>query len=255
MYVNWGISINLPYYYKKKLNNKYNSIQFHFDNNKITDKDIEKIKFFFNNNKKLKNVFVHSSYKINIGSPFIKHNNKIYNYSIEILEKEIEFMKKLNLKNIVLHTGKNKEHILSNKTVLKNMFVFINYILNNHNINIILETSSGQGSETLCDLKNFVTFIQLFKKNKNYENLGICIDTCHIFQAGYDININKMILEVHKIFKPINDKIKVIHLNDSYHEVGMKIDRHEIIGKGKIKPKQLNKFVSVYRHLSLINEF
>ena len=75
MYVNWGISINLPYYYKKKLNNKYNSIQFHFDNNKITDKDIEKIKFFFNNNKKLKNVFVHSSYKINIGSPFIIHKN------------------------------------------------------------------------------------------------------------------------------------------------------------------------------------
>jgi len=101
------------------------------------------------------------------------------------------------------------------------------------------------------NLKEFVNFISNFSNLDFYKKIGICIDTCHIFQAGYDINNIEEIKLIHEIFKPFENKIKLIHLNDSYHNVGDHIDRHEQIGKGKIQINKLCKFIFPYIKLKI----
>ena len=253
--LNIGYVVMLPLEYKIKINIKYNSIQIKLEHPKLTSIDIDKINYFILNNSHIKFKYVHASYQVNIGSELIINSNDFYSNSFELLQNEISIMKKININNLIIHTGKNKNNFLSNKQVLKNMKKMINLILKKFNINIILETSSCQGSETLCNLNDFVNFISKFKNNKNYDKLNICNDTCHIFQAGYDLNNNDIINKVHNIFKPLKNKIKIIHFNDSYYECGMNIDRHEIIGKGKINIHKLKKFVSVYKNIPLICEF
>lgn len=249
-----GYSIDLPNNYNKKIKEYFNSIQIMLSSTKISVIDINYINKFFKNNKHLKYIFIHSSYKINIGSDFILNKNEFYSNSFDLFQKEINYMKKFKLNNIIIHTGKNKKNIFTQKHVLNNMYNFIKYSLDTFDINIILETSSGQGSETLFNLEDFIKFILKFKNHKKYKNLGICIDTCHIFQAGYDLNNSSVIKKIHKMFEPIENKIKVIHLNDSYYEMGMQIDRHENIGQGHIKVSKLKKFISKYKNIPLILE-
>ena len=240
---------------KYKIPDIINSIQFMFNIKKLSTEELNNIKKIIVNNKHIENIFVHSSYRINIGSDFIINNNGFYSNSYELLLNEVEYMKKLKINNIILHTGKNKKGLTSYDHILNNMRNFIKYTLNTTtNINIILETSSGQGNETLYDLNEFVNFIQSFENEKNYNKLLICIDTCHIFQAGYNINKSSVIQEVHNIFKPVKDKIKLIHLNSSVYDVGNKIDRHANIGEGYIKTSKLKKFASEYKNAVLILE-
>jgi endonuclease IV len=139
------------------------------------------------------------------------------------------------------------------------MVIFIvdifNKLKNNKLIfNILIETVAGQSGEMCYNLNDFVNFIQRFKDLYFYDNIGVVIDTCHIFQAGYDLNNDLELKKVHKIFSPIKNKIKLIHLNDSYHEVGRKIDRHEQLGKGKIKINSLIKFIKPYINVPMILE-
>ena len=249
--IGFSISIEDPDY---NIPEYINSIQFMFNINKLSIGELNTVKKIISNNKHIKNIFVHSSYKINIGSDFIINNNGFYSNSYELLEKEVEYMHKLKINNIILHTGKNKKGLINYEHVLNNMKNFIKYCLKNIDINIILETSSGQGNETLYDLIEFVNFIQSFEDNINYDKLFVCVDTCHIFQAGYDINKNSVIKEVHKILSPIKDKIKLIHLNSSVYKVGSKIDRHANIGEGYIKTEKLKKFVKEYKNVPLILE-
>lgn len=70
-------------------------------------------------------------------------------------------------------------------------------------------------------------------------NLGVCLDTCHIFSAGYDIRNEKIYNKTMNEFDNVIglEKLKIIHLNDSKRELGSKIDRHEHIGKGYIGMK------------------
>ena len=253
--LNIGFSIDINNEnHNYKISDNINSIQFMFNIKKLSIEELNNIKKIIANNKHIENIFIHSSYRINIGSDFIINNNDFYSNSYELLLNEVEYMHKLKINNIILHTGKNKKGLISYDHILNNMRNFIKYTLNNIDINIILETSSGQGNETLYDLDEFVHFIQSFKNEKNYNKLFICIDTCHIFQAGYNINKSSVIKEVHNIFKPVKDKIKLIHLNSSVYDVGNKIDRHANIGEGYIKTSKLKKFASEYKNAILILE-
>ena len=122
------------------------------------------------------------------------------------------------------------------------------------NTNLLIETPAGQGGEMLFQIEELVHFIQKFKNQDFYQNLGLCIDTCHIFQAGYDLNDDQVIKQVHKILEPVKNKIHLIHLNDSQHQVGQHLDRHEQIGRGYIEVDQLIKFMYPYRNIPIILE-
>lgn len=104
------------------------------------------------------------------------------------------------------------------------------------------------------ELPEFVEFIERFHAQQFYPQLQVCLDTCHMFQAGIDFNNSKVIKQTHQILKPIQHKIGLIHLNDSYHKVGARIDRHERIGQGQIQINQLIKFIYPYRDIPMILE-
>ena len=104
------------------------------------------------------------------------------------------------------------------------------------------------------NLDQFVNFILIFKNTAYYKHIGICIDTCHIFQAGYDLNDNAIINKVHTIFTPVKEKIIMLHLNNSFHPYNSHIDRHENLNKGFIQIDKLKKFIKPYKHLPMILE-
>lgn len=240
----------------KKLSNKFNSIQIMFSKNNIkTDdfKNIKKITCLF------KNVYIHASYQINIGAELIPTQENLYNISFDLLINEIIYSNKINAKGIVLHIGKNVKNKYDSDIIYNNMVKFIIELfrkLKNKKIkiNLLLETPAGQGGEMCYNLNEFIEFIQRFKDQYFYDQLNICIDTCHIFQAGYDLNNNNIIKELHELFKPVFNKIKLIHLNDSYNPVGKHIDRHEQLGKGYIEINKLIKFIYPYIKIPFILE-
>lgn len=113
---------------------------------------------------------------------------------------------------------------------------------------ILLETMSGKGSEvgsTFEEIRNIIDKVELNNK------LGVCLDTCHIFSAGYDI-INDLDGVLEKFDKIIGlERLKAIHLNDSMMPFNSHKDRHEKIGKGTIGLDAIIKFINhpKLRHL------
>ncbi len=240
----------------KSLASKFKCIQVMFTKSKLSKDEIKQIKLTVED---YSNIFIHASYQINIGADLFPTQTDLYNVGIDILLQEIEYGKRIDMDGIVLHTGKNVKKKFDPDFVYNNMVKFIIELFNKLEtrkikINLLIETCAGQGGEMLSDLKDFVEFIQRFSSLDFYSNIGICIDTCHIFQAGYDLNNNEVINQVHSIFEPVKNKIKLIHLNDSYHQVGQNLDRHEQIGRGNIEVDQLIKFILPYKNIPMILE-
>lgn len=249
MYI--GTSINLPSDIITNIIDT-NSIQIMFSKSNLTIDELKNIKKYI---QKYKYKYLHASYKINIGTEMIKIN--IYNPSFELLIKQIKYAKYLGLNGLILHMGKNIKNKSENSHVYNNMIKFLLFTFKKIyklNFDILLETPAGQKGEMCFDLYEFVNFILLFKSTKYYNNINICIDTCHIFQAGYDLNNIDVIHKVHKIFEPVKHKIKLIHFNDSANEFNKHLDRHAQIGKGFIKVKNLIKFIKPYKNIPLILE-
>ena len=118
----------------------------------------------------------------------------------------------------------------------------MNCVLDNNNdsVTILLETMSGKGTELGYKFEQIKYIIDNVTKK---DRLGVCLDTCHIYSAGYDI-----VNELEAVIKDFDDIIgldllKVIHLNDTKHEFNSRKDRHANIGKGYIGLKPLKKIV------------
>lgn len=198
---------------------------------KLNPEEIQKFKDT-QKNSNIKIIVAHTSYLINLGSP----DKEIEKKSITSLKQEFTRCELLNIPYLVLHpgahlkSGENKclEQIAKNlDTILKE---------STGKTMILLETTAGQGTNVGYKFEQLKQILDLAnEKNK----LGVCLDTCHIFSAGYDISTpegyENVITEFKKIIGLKN--LKVIHLNDSKTELNSKKDRHENIGKGKIPLK------------------
>ena len=112
---------------------------------------------------------------------------------------------------------------------------------------VLLETMSGKGTEVG---KTFEEIRAIIDKIKLQDNIGVCLDTCHIWDGGYDIvnHLDDVIEEFDKIIGL--DKLKAIHLNDSKNDCGSHKDRHEKIGEGKIG---LDAIIRIINHPALKN--
>lgn len=243
--------------------NNFNSLQIMFSKYNLSTTDISNIKKLI---KKInyKYVYIHASYQINIGTEPIILQNDLYNPSLEIFLTEIKNAIYVGANGIIVHMGKNVKNQYEPDDVYNNMVNFViqlfnkikkNKILSNKkNFMILFETPAGQGGEMCSDINEIVNFIQIFKPTDFYPHIGLCIDTCHIFQAGHNLNDLNEIKKIHQTLNQIKDKIKVIHLNDSYHPIGSRLDRHEQIGKGYIVTDNLIKFILPYKNIPLIFE-
>lgn len=115
-----------------------------------------------------------------------------------------------------------------------------------HNIKtkLILETPAGQGTELLSDFRDFINFYYSFTEQER-ELFKICIDTCHIWNAGYELR------EIVEITRNKEDII-CIHLNNSKNKKGANVDRHDIIFNGFINPIHLKDFAKEFQETSYI---
>lgn len=104
---------------------------------------------------------------------------------------------------------------------------------------VLLETMSGKGSEVG---KNFEELREIIDRVKLKDKIGVCLDTCHIWDGGYDIvkNLDGVISDFDRVIGL--DKLYAVHFNDSKNECGSHKDRHEKIGKGKIGLEAMKRF-------------
>ena len=172
----------------------------------------------------------HTSYLINIASP----DKKLAGISSSSLKEEMERCNLLKIPNLVMHPGSHvgtgeEEGIKRISTNLNKLFD----ALENNNVVLLLETTAGQGSHLGY---TFEQIAQMIDGVEDKAHIGVCMDTCHIFAAGYGISDPKDYKATMKKFDDTIglDKLRIIHMNDSMKEFGSKKDRHEHIGKGHI---------------------
>ena len=176
----------------------------------------------------LDNLVIHAPYIINPAtSDFEKRR-----FCIDFLSEEIRRSNAMGAKTIVLHPGNSLD--LDRKDAIKNIAFVVNACIENTldcETIIALETMAGKGSEvgkTFEEIKEIIDLID------HKERIGVCLDTCHINDGGYDL-VNKYD-EVFRDFRNIVglDYLKVIHLNDSKNPLDSHKDRHANIGEGFI---------------------
>lgn len=184
------------------------------------------IKEMDNNN--IDEFIVHAPYIINIANSI---KPETFELGVNFLREEINRTTALKkAKTLVLHPG---AHVGAGEEVgIKKIIEGLNEVITkDQTINIALETMAGKGSE--CG-KTFEELAEIISGVKYNEKLAICMDTCHLNDAGYDIvnNFDNILKEFDNVIGL--DKLKVIHLNDSKNPIGSKKDRHELIGFGHI---------------------
>ncbi len=174
--------------------------------------------------RNIRPIVVHMPYILNLA----ENEGKIRKKIMDIFEIELEESFGIGADFYVIHPGFHKG--LGERKGLENVMKLLKNFLNNK-IRILIENTSGQGTSLGYNFFHLKYLIE----NLN-ENFGICFDTAHAFQAGYNlINFKKVKKDIEK-FMDLG-YIKLVHANDSKTKLGSRIDRHEHIGKGYIGTK------------------
>ena len=169
-------------------------------------------------------VVVHAPYIVNLAND---GDPEKYQFSVNFLQEEIERCKLLGITKVVLHPG---SHVgLGMERAISNIANAINMI-SNDSVVILLETMAGKGTEVGSKLEEIKQIIDLVN---NKDLIGVCIDTCHLSDAGYDLSdFDKFLDKFDEIIGL--DKIGCVHVNDSKNENGAHKDRHENFGFGHL---------------------
>ena len=172
----------------------------------------------------------HAGYLINLASPDPALNQKSY----DSFKEEMERCNLLKITNLVIHPG---SHVGTGEEAgLNRIADNLNKVLGELKDNIVtvcLETTAGQGSNLGY---TFEQIAYLIDKTEDKAHVGVCMDSCHVFAAGYPLADPT---EYNKTIQAFDDiiglsKLRVLHLNDSKKGLGSKVDRHEHIGKGEL---------------------
>lgn len=206
---------------------------------KIKEDDKKKTKLYIKKNNL--RLFIHSGYLYNIG-------DELKEYAVNTGVDDIVNGSAIGAEGAVFHVGKHCNRCTPDEC-RANMIRYINTVINK-TLDVpgkfILETGANCGTE-VCRRIEDLKFIYDHIENK--EKFGFCIDTCHIFAAGFDIRTEPM-KYITKFDDLIGlDKVNLIHLNDSRGELGSHLDRHESINLGKIGKYGLQTFIKVFSEI------
>lgn len=196
---------------------------------------------------KVKIVISHDSYLINLCAK----DNNVHKKSEIAFKNEIIRCNLLDIRLLVFHPG---SHLGQGEEYgLKKIADTLNKLhqeTKNCNVISVVETTSGQGTNLGYKFEHINQIIEMVE---NKSRIGVCIDSCHIFSAGYDIRDEKKYSMTIKLFDEIIGLkyLKVIHLNDSKSDFGSRVDRHEHIGKGKIGVKPFSYFMNDKRFINI----
>lgn len=198
----------------------------------ITEKAKEVMK---EHNMKIEDIIVHAPYIINLAND---NDDAKYNFSINFLIQEVKRCEEIGIKYLVLHPG---SHVgLGIEKGIQNIIFALNKVNeSNDSVIILLETMAGKGSEVGSNLDEIKEIIDgVTDKSK----IGVCLDTCHLSDSGYDI------IDFDKILDELDKKIGLsylhcVHVNDSKNVRGARKDRHENIGYGMLGFDNLIKII------------
>ena len=172
-------------------------------------------------------VLVHDSYLINLGHPREAEREKSLNAFVD----EIRRCEALGLRLLNFHPGSHLNEI-SVQVCLDNIAESLNFaIANTSGVKLVLENTAGQGSNLGYD---FAQLAYVIDKISNKDRIGVCIDTCHAFAAGYDLRSQQAYERTMSEFdRAIGYKfLSGMHLNDTKNELSVRKDRHESLGRG-----------------------
>ncbi len=176
-----------------------------------------------------KHVLPHDSYLINLGHPEEEKRQK----SLDAFIDEVQRCYLLGLDRLNFHPGSHLKQI-DEATCLDRIAESMNRALEvTEGVCLVLENTAGQGSNLGWKFEHLAHIID---KVEDKSRVGVCIDTCHMFTAGYDIRTKEAYEVSMAEFANIVgfEYLRGMHLNDSKPDLGSHVDRHDSIGKGKI---------------------
>lgn len=187
------------------------------------EKTLEAYRIMEQNGIDPKNVIVHAPYIINLANNEKKDSHR---FAIDFLSQEISRCEELGIPRLVLHPGSSVK--LTKEDGIQNIIEGLNTVISSEqSVIICLETMAGKGTEigTLDDIKEILSHI------KYPEKVMVCLDTCHLNDAGYDMSkFDEFLVEFDE--KIGISKIGCVHINDSKNPLGAHKDRHENFGFG-----------------------
>ena len=187
-----------------------------------------------------KHLLAHASYLINLGSP----DEAKRTLSIRALIDESKRCEQLGADKLVIHPGSHLRQI-SERESMDRIATSLNQVLAaTTSVHLLLENTAGQGSNLGY---NFEQLAYVLERVTNKNRAGVCLDTCHLFAAGYDFRTEKQFAAMLGLFNQTVgfEYLKGMHLNDSKCELGSHLDRHASLGQGKIG---LDPFGFILRH-------
>ncbi len=212
----------------------------------VTEEEAEDFRRRLETSVSVKKVVAHSSYLINLASD----NRTTVKRSVSLMAEELLICKSLGIDIYVMHPGSHKGYGVEvgiQKIIdgLKN----VRDKTGDTDVRVAFETTAGSGGQIGSTLDEIA---EILTKSDKIINAAVCIDTAHLFGAGYNINDNT---EYERLIREIDSKIGVgkvlvCHLNDSKAELATRKDRHEHIGKGKI---DISVFRTILKDLRLGN--
>lgn len=181
-------------------------------------------------------LLAHAPYTLNLASA----QEKVYEFACMVMKEDIARMDAIGIEYMVFHPGSHTG--IGTEAGIQNIINGLNQaITGKEQITILLETMSGKGSEigvTFEELKAIRDGVE------HPERIGVCLDTCHVFSAGYDI-VNDLDGVLHEFDRVLGlELLKAIHMNDSMMPFGAHKDRHATIGDGLIGKETLVKIMN-----------
>ncbi|MBU1993631.1 deoxyribonuclease IV [bacterium] len=176
-----------------------------------------------------KHVLPHDSYLINLGHPEVEKREK----SMAAFLDEVQRCELLGLDRLNFHPGSHLKQI-SEDECLSKISEAMNITLNStKGVSLVLENTAGQGSNLGW---RFEHLAQIIEKIEDKSRVGVCIDTCHMFAAGYDIRTKEVYDATWAEFEKVVGfrYLMGMHINDSKPDLGSHVDRHHSLGEGKI---------------------
>ncbi|MEW6517883.1 MAG: deoxyribonuclease IV [Thermodesulfobacteriota bacterium] len=186
-------------------------------------------------------VAAHNSYLINLASP----NLEVRDRSVIALAAELERCAALAIPLLIMHPGSHGgEGVAAGlERLVEHLDQALSRATGAEQVTILLENTAGQGNALGAA---FAEIAFVLKHAAHSSRLGVCLDTCHLFAAGYDFRTRKSYRQTMDEFDRLIglDRLRFFHLNDSIKGLGSRVDRHEHIGRGRIGLAGFRNFLS-----------
>ncbi|MCJ7478899.1 MAG: deoxyribonuclease IV [Candidatus Nanohaloarchaeota archaeon QJJ-7] len=181
---------------------------------------------------------VHGTYLINLATP----KDDLGEKSVEAVQQELDASSDLGIPYYVFHPGAHTG--AGREKGIENVSERLTRLDIPENITLLLENTAGKGTTVGKSFEELDEMVQ--KSGHTYEDIGVCLDTCHLYSAGYDFTSEE---EIEEMLSEIDDNIGIenvhyLHLNDSKHPLGSEKDEHEHIGEGEIGDEGFRRFIN-----------